>query len=243
MNNAEARSILIAHRNGREAGEGRELAEALELMRHDPALGEWWRQQQEFHGAMVRGFAQVPVPAGLREQIAARVKVIPFPWWRRPVVWAAAAALIFLLGLAGLFWKPAAEGSFTTFRARMVRAVLRQYRMDIQTNDMAGIRQFLSTHRAPADYTLPRSLDKLPPVGAGVLSWQAGRVSMVCLDSGADGTLFLFIADRSEVRQPPGVRREFAQVNKLVTVSWTEDGKVYVLAAHGARAVVEKFFP
>ena len=242
MNNAEAKKILLAHRPGRETDEGAEVRAALEETRRDPALQAWWKQQQAFHAAMEQGFAQAPVPEDLPERILARAKIIPFPRWRQPKTWAAAAAIILLLGLAALLWKPAPEDSFATFRSRMVRGVLRQYRMDIQTNDMAAIRQFLATNRAPADYVLPPSLMKLPPTGAGVMSWQGGRVSMVCLNSGAQGTLFLFIADRSAMQQTPDAGRDYTAVSQLMTVSWTEGGKVYVLAGTGERETLERYF-
>jgi hypothetical protein len=111
--------------------------------------------------------------------------------------------------------------------------------MDIVTNDMAQIRQFLATNNAPADYVLPQNLARLPAMGAGVLSWRDRRVSMVCLDSGAQGTVFLFVVDGSAVRGTPR-QREFAHVSELNTVSWTEGGKAYVLAGSGGKNLLEE---
>ena len=69
-------------------------------------------------------------------------------------------------------------------------------------------------------------------MGAGVLSWQDRRVSMVCIDSQTQGPLFLFVSDDPALRKAAG-EREFAPVSDLMTVSWTEDGMTYVLAGHG----------
>ena len=191
---------------------------------------------------MKKGFAESPVPEGLRDRIHARAKIIPFPWWQQPRVWAA-AALVLLIGLVALLWKPAMqEGTFQTFRSRMVSSVLRQYRMDIQTNDMASIRRFLATNNAPADYTLPPKLLQFPPTGAGVMSWQASRASMVCFDSGATGTAFLFVVNRADVKNAPGASPEFAQVNKLMTASWAEGEKIYLLALPGEAETLKKLF-
>ena len=215
MNSAEAKRILIAHRSGREPANDPVIVEALEQVQRDPALAEWWHQQQAFHAAMRKGFSKIPVPDGLRERIRQRAKVIPFPWSRQPRIWAAAAAIVLLIGLTALFWKPGApEGSFQNFRSRMVRSVLRQYRMDIETNDMASIRRFLDRKNAPADYTLPPKLSKFPPTGGGVMSWQATRASMVCFDTGATGTAFLFVVNRSDVERPPG-RNSTAELEKV----------------------------
>jgi hypothetical protein len=243
VNSREAKNILAAHRPGRDSGHDAEIAEALEQVRRDPTLQQWWRQQQAFHSAMEQGFEQIPVPAGLRAQITARTKIIPLSLWQRPTTWAAAAALVLLLGLSALLWKPGTpEGSFQTFRSRMVRTVQRQYRMDMESADFARIRNFLDTNNAPADFVLPPNLAQLPPMGAGVLSFQGSRVSMVCLNSGAQGTLFLFIADGSGVKQPPTAAREFSRISKLETVSWTAGGKVYVLAGPGPREALQRYF-
>jgi hypothetical protein len=115
-----------------------------------------------------------------------------------------------------------------------VRGVQRTYpAMEVVTNDMKQVRQFLANRKAPADYTLPPGLARLPVIGAGVLTWQGQEVSMVCLDSINRGTLFLFVLDRSTVKEPPPREPEFTQIFEMMTASWTQDGKVYLLAGHG----------
>ena len=99
----------------------------------------------------------------------------------------------------------------------------------------------LSTQNAPDDYVLPQKLDGLPALGAGVLSWQDRRVSMVCLDSGAQGTLLLFVVDGAAVKNAP-VQREYAPVSELTTVSWSEGGRTYVLAGQGGKEALQRFF-
>ena len=243
MTDAEAKRILLTHRPGQDATGESDVAAALEQTRCSPALAQWWKQQQEFHAAMKAGFAQARVPSELRERIRAHARIIPFPWWKQPRVWAAAAAIVLLVGLAAVLWQPAPPGdSFATYRSRMVRSVLRTYRMDVHTNDFASIRAFLATNKAPADFKMPPALEQLRPSGGGVLSWQASPVSMVCLDSGTQGTLFLFVINRSEVKGAPGPTPEFARVSKLTTASWVQDEKVYVLAMDGEADALKKFF-
>jgi anti-sigma factor RsiW len=240
---AEAKRILIAHRPGQgSVGNDAEFFAALEEVWRNPELAQWWKRQRDFHAAMAQGFVSAPVPPELRAAILERARVVSFPWWRQPRTWAAAAAMVLLLGLGAFFiWPEDKAGSLATFRSRMVRTVLRQYRMDIQTNDMAVIRDFHATNGAPADYILPPGLAVLPASGAGILSWQGARVSMVCLDAGARGTLFLFVASDTQV-QPPSYR-EFAPVGSLMTVSWSGGRKVYVLASSDDRENLEKYLP
>jgi len=47
----------------------------------------------------------------------------------------------------------------------MVRTALRDYRMDIVTNDLNQIRLFMKTNGAPADYVLPKTSNTFQPPG------------------------------------------------------------------------------
>ena len=234
MNTAEAKKILIACRPGTDDLRLAEAEGALEFVMRDPELRQWWHDHQQFQRDAKRAFGEIPVPGHLRAQILSRSKIVKLPVWRRPVALSAAAAIAVILAIVAVWRWPSSEGSFQTFRSRMVSTVLRQYRMDIETTNMAEIRQFLATNGAPADYVLPQNLNQLPATGAGMLSWQDRRVSMVCLDSRVSGVAFLFVVDKSSTRSAPE-QREFAPVNELNTVSWTQGGKTYVLAGSAGK--------
>jgi hypothetical protein len=241
VNSAEAKKILIACRPGTDDVRTEEALAALDQTRRDPELQCWWEQQQAFHQRARESFRGVAPPGYLRDRILSQPKIVTPAWWRHPAAWKAAAAIALLFVIVAVWQRPSAEDSFQTFRSRMVRTVLRQYRMDIQTNDPTQIRQFLAAQKAPADYVLPKKLDALPALGTGILSWQDRRVSMVCLDSGAQGTLFLFVVDGTAVKNTPA-GREYAAVSQLMTVSWSEGGKTYVLAGQGGKEVLQRFF-
>ena len=244
MNSPDAKRILIARRAGTEDMRDPEAIAALEQVRRDPELSQWWEQQQKYQQSVRAAFRSVPAPVSLRDRILSRskiVEIVGLPWWRRPAALSAAAAIALLLTVFGVWPRASRENSFQTFRSRMVGNVLRQYSMTIVTNDMAPIRQHLAANNAPADYSLSQNLARLPVMGAGVLSWQDRRVSMVCLDSGAQGTVFLFVVDGASVKNPPR-QREFTQVNSLVTASWIEGGKAYVLAGSGRQEWLQSLF-
>ena len=242
MNSAEAKNILIACRPGTDDLRTAEAIEALELARRDTELQHWWEQQRVWHDRVRESFASIPVPSRLQDRILARAKIIEVPWWQQRMVWRAAAALVLLGALAVFLIRPSGrEDNFQTFRSRMVRNVLRSYSMDIVTNDMAQIRNYLATNKAPADYILPPGLDKLPALGGGALGWQDRRASMVCLDSQTKGTLFLFVVDATAVKSAPS-RPEFAAIKSLMTVSWSSGGKTYVLAGSGSQDWLQSFF-
>jgi hypothetical protein len=153
-----------------------------------------------------------------------------------------AAAIVLLLGLAQMWFKPSPTDSFAVFRERTVRDLQRVYpAMAIVTNDMARVRRFLAERKAPADYVLPKGLTRLPVIGAGVMSWQGRGVSMVCLKSTDADTLFLFVLDQASVKDPPPGTPEFVPVFEMMTASWTEGGKVYVLAGSGGMEALHRY--
>lgn len=207
---------------------------ALALARQDAALGRWWEQQRQFHDDMVSVVRQVPVPPDLAGRILAARKTVRPLFVGTPALWAAAAAVL-LLGLATILLRPprvANDASFEVFRSRMVRAVLREYRMDVVTNDLAALRGFLASRQAPDDFELPPRLAALPPLGGGRLSWQGRGVSMVCLDGGRLGTLFLFVTPADSLQSGRPDNPVAGNVSQLGTLSWTTAGRTFVLAAH-----------
>lgn len=243
MNSLEARQILLAWRPDRGDSHDPQVAEALTLVEKVPALKQWLEGHKAYQQTLARTFHDIPVPGDLRTRILAHSKIVrPALWWQRPAWLASAAAVLLLLSLAVWWLRPVSEYSLDTFRSRMVTTVLRQYSMDIVTNDMTQVRTFLAGSKAPSDYVLPDKLSRLPVAGAGVLSWRDQRVSMICLDSPTNGTLFLFVVESASLGQPPPTQHDFQQVNKLMTVSWTEGQRTYVLAGNGGRQALEQHF-
>ena len=103
--------------------------------------------------------------------------------------------------------------------------------MDLETNNLAEIRGFLRQSDAPADFRLNPSLTSLTPVGGGLLSWQGHPVSMVCLDGNELGMLYLFIVPTDAIGGGVPQAPRVEQINRLGTVSWSEDNHTYLLAA------------
>jgi hypothetical protein len=223
----EAKQILLLHR-GPDDEAAPEVREALALAQNDAELHAWLRAQKKLHEQLRTSFRQLPVPGDLTERILAGHRAKRMTWMRRYPAWAAAAAVIAALAVVFLN-RTFDDQSFSTFRSRMVRSVLRQYQMDIETNSMPVIRQFLSTNQAPSNYVLTPGLNRLAPRGAGLQRWLGHRVSMVCLDAPAQGTAILFIVDANTMKNPPAATPTFRQVSKLMTASWSTQGRAYLL--------------
>lgn len=248
MSPQEARQILLLYRPGTADANDPQIAEALEMTRNDADLARWFEQHRAFQKAMRSGFRQMEVPAHLKASLLIRGTaspkvIIPQTGWRSPVWLAAAAALLLLLGLAGVWLKPRTPDQFANFQARMVGTALREYRMDIVTNDMGQIRKFMGDRGAPADYQLTTGLEGLQLTGAGLLRWRSHPVTMVCFNRGDNQMLYLFVMNRSALKDPPTSTPQLARVNDLVAASWTRGDKTYVLAGPEEPDFARKYLP
>src|SRR3954465_13632730 len=237
MNSQQAREFLILYRSGDEQDGDPELAQALALAREDQQLAQWFRAHCALQEQLRAQFRNIQVPEGLKEQILSERKVQTSRSIARSSV-LVMAVIVFAVLLAFFAVKnnPREDLSFSTFRHRMAGTVLRAYpKMDLYTNDLAQIRNYLAEHQGIGDYVLPDGLKKLSGTGCKVMQWHGRKVSMVCFNSGTNGKptfpdLFLFIIDRTSVVQAPANHSpEWSKISKMVTASWTDNDKTYVL--------------
>ena len=240
----DAKKILQLYRASGDATDY-EIAEALELARRDNELGVWLEQHNRFQSAVREKFSEIIIPAGLKEKILAETKIRPLPFWRSPVSLRMAASIVIFIGLCfatGAFWKTSrARDRFADYESRMVRSALREYQMDLVTNDLKQVREFMASRGAPADFSLPKGLSKLQLTGGGVLHWRNQPVSMVCFNRGDNQMLFLFVMDRSAIKDPPVAKIGVKKINNLSAASWTEGDKTYVLAGPEELNFVQKY--
>jgi len=250
MNRDEAKTILLLYRPGTADAGDPEIAAALALAKQDPELTRWLVEHCARQEALRAGFRKITAPAGLKEQIiseqAAHEKML---FWRRRSVLAVAAVVMVLAALASFWFQPRRnDDTFAIYRSRMVGVALRGYLMGLATNNPAQIQGYLARNQAPADYVLPAPLAKTAMTGCAIESWQGAKVSMVCfhtgklLPPGQQSDLWLFVIDRSRVKDaPPAGSRQFVRVNKLMTTTWTQGDKLYVLGMEGDEQILRQY--
>jgi hypothetical protein len=231
MSPQEAKQVLLLYRPGASDVRDPQIAEALALLPHDAELERWFEQHCVFQTAVRRKLRQIDVPAELKAKLLAQQKTVRLQvWWRNPAWLAAAAMTVLLLGLAAVMMSPRTPDRFADYQARMIRTVLRQYRMDLETNDMQQVRQFMAARGAPSDYVVPTGLARLQLTGGGLLRWRSKPVAMVCFNRGDNQMLYLFVMKRSDIKDPPPAVPQVFKVRKLQAASWTKDDKTYLLA-------------
>lgn len=244
MTTQQAKQILLAFQPWASDALDPEMVEALALCRENPELAQWLEAYNETQAALRNSFRKITPPEAFKEQIVSEYNAsLRQAWWRRPAIVATLAVIVIVIAVGSILIPQTSSGprltAFETFRTRMVNSAVKTYSMDVETNDVAAIRAYLAGKQAHADYVPPANLDeKISAVGCAALSWQGKPVAMICYKTGlplADGSksdMFLFVADAKDVANSPRESSpEFAKVGALTTASWSQNGKLYLLAA------------
>lgn len=233
MDREQAKEILLRYRPGTRDEEDTDVRAALDQASRDPELAVWLGKHREFQQQAHQKFQSLEVPAGLREQILSERKV-RLSTWRSPRRLAVGALAVALAALGLFIWfrpGPEPEARFATFRSRMVKTALRGYGMDLKTNDLAKIRTYLRAQKAEADWESPQGLEATPLLGCAVLPWRSKPAAMICYGRGTLPSLWLFVVNSDAFPDPPSESvRTVQKVNQLNTVSWTSNGRTYLLA-------------
>ena len=251
MNCDEAKNILLLYRHDTADADDPQIAEALAPAKRDPELGEWLEAHCARQFVIGKKLRQIAVPAGLKEQIiseqAAQERMNS---WRPKFALLTAVAVILLLGTLAffLFPKPGSEDTLMVYQQQMVGVALRGYAMDLTTNDPGQIRAYLAQNHAPSDFVLPEALKQAALTGCAVEGWQNTRVSMICfrtaksVAAGGQSDLWLFVVDRSSVKGAPiGALPQFSKVNVLITATWTQGDKLYLLGTEDDEQAIKQY--
>jgi len=182
MNRDEAKFILRAyHLSGGDAADP-QFRGALEMLKHDLELASWFAQEQAIDKKLPEKFQAFPVPPELRGHLLAARKVVALrAWWRGPAwIGTAVASLAVLAALAILLTRTPEQRQFTEYHSYIAATAAKLDHLDLLTNDLVQIRQWLGRHSAPEDFIVPAKLNGKSSVGCRVFAWNGQKVSLVC---------------------------------------------------------------
>jgi hypothetical protein len=257
VNRDEAKIILQIYRPGTADAQDPQIAAALALAKSDPELARWLEEHGARQIALREKFRQIEIPAGLKEQIISERAVFAKRNSRREkilIVAAVTAIAVSLAVIVALYFPRGGNGNqnnsntLANYENQMAGIATSGYAMNFTTNDLTQIRAYLAQNAAPSDYALPAPLEKTAATGCAIEGWQGKNVSMICFRTGKplppnrQGDLWLFVVDRASVKGAPAAASpQFAKVNQLVTATWSQDGKLYLLATQGDEEEIRKF--
>jgi hypothetical protein len=249
VNSEQAKEILTLYRPGTADSSDPDFSVALGQAKRDPELGRWLEQHCAGYERTREKFRQIPVPAGLKEQILSERKIHTTKQVRLKVAlavatFAVAVGLGVLIGTIHL--TPREDLTFNGFRNRMAKTVSRgDYPvMDLVGADLKQIHGYLAANER-GDYALPPTLERTRTTGCALLKWQNNPVAMICFNSGRNKDpkqpdLFLFIITRAQVPgAPQGKVPQYTQLNQLTTASWSAGDKTYILGTLSGRDLLQ----
>ena len=246
MDSQQAKEILLGYRPGIDDPSDPRVAEALRQLDLDPELARWFEQLQAADDAIRRQLRETPVPLGLKQRILAEQKVArPDFGWRQPVLVAAAAAAVIVLGVlsAWIFNRSAGNG-LSAYRADMVRYVSTSYNdRFIKAASFDQLRQVLGARQWPTDFIVPDRLQSVTVVGGGAVEWKGHKVALACMKEGRHG-LWLFVIEKSALPDAPKVETPHVDlIDGTPTAAWSQAGNVYLFTVQGDDAFLRKYLP
>jgi len=244
MNEQEARLILQAYRPDADPDDP-DVAAALQETARNPELARWFAEEQAFDRAIAAHLGNVPAPFGLKTRILAQLAPPAAPHrWSWAVKLAGVAALLFLLTQVVSLFRPAApKAPVSNYAREMVSFIRLGGTLDMQSDDLGQIEEWLSKKEAPPRFVPPR-LAALQPLGCRLLSFRGQTVTLICFKRDNDRLAHLFVVDRAALPQmKSGAPPVFAGVGDWMTASWVENDRVYMIAVQGDRAAVQHYLP
>jgi len=240
MNNEEAKFILQGYRpNGTDAGDAAFHA-ALEQVKVDPALREWFARQQAFDAAVSAKLNAVPAPAGLREAILAGGRVTEphqssRAWWRQPV-WVAAAAGIAVAFATGLaLWPKPALAVPTLADYVLADAAREGIHGGHGTNSLQAM---LGDPAIRLGRGLPISIEALTKAGCRTVTYEGREVLEVCFNR--EGVWFHAYIGRRADFPALASAPAFQDRDGMSVASWADNTHVYLVAGKAGRAALER---
>jgi hypothetical protein len=243
MDRDQAKEILLHYRPGREDATDPQVVEAMALVGHDPELARWFEQQQRADEAIRARLRETRVPDDLKRRILAEQKVVRVDFgWRKPMVLAAAAAILLLGAISGwIYWRETT--GWNAYRAEMVHYVSSSYNMYIKANNFDELRQVLAQRQWPTDFIVPDHLQTVTVLGGGAMQWKGHKVALACMKQN-NRNLWLFVIEKTGLRNAPDTETpRLEMIEDMPTAAWSQGGNAYLLTAQADEAFLKKYLP
>ncbi|MDF1811777.1 MAG: hypothetical protein P1V20_06170 [Verrucomicrobiales bacterium] len=242
MDREEAKFILSAVKSDDIGTDNdKKIAEALKMAESDELLGQWFQEIQEFDSLMKSKLQDIPVPQDLKSNILTGIKVSQVPKARRRrSLWLAAAAVIFLTGLA--LWQTFApvekeKISITEFHNGMLEQLKQLRSIDQRSGDPAIVTNYLAGHGVPPDFAMPARIENNVLIGCKVLKWHGHKVTLICFDdpdSGKGAELHVMTIHADAIKEYQEQESTIVSQNEWSSTVWKSGEQVYFIAAKNA---------
>lgn len=231
MNSEEAKFILQAYRPNTDDDHDPRFIEALDLLKQNQELNQWFEEHQAFDLAVSTKVNELPVPSDLRTNIlAGRSLIHRKSFYQQPSFLAMAATV------AGVYQFYSSEAN--PWEEDMVAFLATDFQLDHSSNEIGEVKEWL-TSRTAVNQTLPEGLEESPVFGCQTFEWKGRKVALACFT--VDGTVVhVFMMNRSDLPQlDSGNDPHFHSVENWATACWGDDLTHYFVASHGGKELLE----
>ena len=268
MNRQRARQLLAASRPDGQDASDLKMAAALRWLKRDPELARELAGQQHFDreaGAAIRELAdRAGTPVDLKSALLAiRVsgkdaaappraaapagRIVRPPFWHAPLGqdWrarAAAAAILFLLAVAGVMIARQPQPHFTDFRRDLIiKDWAGHPHLDFESSDLQTVKNWLASEGVEHEFCLPTPLQEFHLLGCRVIARKGERIPQLCFGQGARH-LHLFVINCTDFPDlPASDRPDFEKCGAWKTASWRQGNNSFVLTGLKYQTFVDKF--
>ena len=244
MNREEAKILLRACRPDRADTHDPRVAEALDLVRRDAELRAWFEAEQAADRALAAKLKAAPLPEDLLARVRAgtQARIAGQPRGRFPAL--ALAACLALLGLIAALWfqRPptAPDGSFAACRADMAQFLREFPKLDVTTDRLPEVREWLSRQHPLTQARLPVTLEKFPSLGCRTVEWQNRKIALVCFMVEGQ-VVHVFVLPKSafpEATLPAAP--QLARIGSQNTAAWAGADNLYLIVTQADEAFLRK---
>jgi hypothetical protein len=162
----------------------------------------------------------------------------------QPSLTLAMAACLALLGLLTVLWlnrtPAAAPGSFAAYRTDMAQLLREFPRLDIATDRLPEVRQWLTQQHPLLKADLPKVLEQFPSIGCRTVEWQGKKLALVCFMVEGQ-VVHLFVMPRNTFPDAgSSARPMLARVGPQNTASWSGPDNQYLLVTQAGESMLRK---
>jgi hypothetical protein len=242
MDRNEAKVLLQACRPDGQDDAVPAFAEALAMVERDPELKTWWEAQKAFDRTISTKIKEIPLPDDLRATIVAGRKIEQMtPRFQLPYWLAAAALIMFCLGLGFHFW-PASSKSDANPAIASATMANSDYETGIVAfleNDTSELGMMSSDHDKVAAWlkeqnspvgAIPSKMISLSSLGCQAFAVHGHAVSLICFNMPDGGVTHLFVIQKQALANPPGGSPEFKKAGSWTMATWSDGDHSYMLA-------------
>ncbi len=244
MDKDEAKYLLQSYRPSGADASDPHFADALGHVQQDAEMQSWFNRQQAISTALTEKLQEIPVPKDLKARILSGQieRESPRQWTLGHTLAAAAIILILLTPLAYYAnrFEPTGPKTFAALNLDMGNYLSRFFVLEMQSDDMGEIRNYLNSEHKFDQFEIPTSLAEYPGIGCQMIDWHNQQVALICFVVD-DEIVHLFAMD-SDIAEgaPTSSNPVFEQVNKWATYAWNEKDRAYLVSTLGDEAFLTR---